>query len=100
MNASARILFVADAGREVGGGHVMRCLTLAGALVRAGAECGFVAGAAAKAILDGFGGRKIKRFAAPSGDAPALCAFAAHTAKTWGARFAVLDHYGAGEAED
>ena len=39
---SPRILFVCDAGPGVGGGHVMRCLTLAGALRLRGAACAFV----------------------------------------------------------
>lgn len=37
----ARILFVADAGPQVGGGHVMRSLTLALALQARGAACAF-----------------------------------------------------------
>jgi UDP-2,4-diacetamido-2,4,6-trideoxy-beta-L-altropyranose hydrolase len=37
-----RILFVVDAGPKVGGGHVMRSLTLAGALGAQGAACTFM----------------------------------------------------------
>lgn len=48
------ILFVADAGPEVGGGHVMRSLTLAQALAAEGAECRFAAGPAASALLASF----------------------------------------------
>ncbi len=100
MIAAPRVLFVADAGRAVGGGHVMRCLTLATALTRAGMDCAFAATVEAARILDGFAGPEIRRFAAPSGDPTALCVLAAQAARTWGARFAVLDHYGAGPAED
>lgn len=96
----ARVLFVADAGRAVGGGHVMRCLTLAGALAAAGAECAFVATAEAAGVLDVFAGPAVGRFAAPSGDPEMLCALAVQAARTWGAGFAVIDHYGMGAAED
>lgn len=51
---SARILFVCDAGPAVGGGHVMRSLTLAGALTQAGATCAFLARPAVEAVLDAF----------------------------------------------
>ena len=104
MNARAtskpKVIFAADAGRRVGGGHVMRCLTLANALARAGADCAFAATPEAGAILDAFAGPEIRRFPAPSGDIGALFTLAAQAARTWGADFAVVDHYRAGQAED
>jgi len=48
------ILIVADAGPTVGGGHVMRSLTLAGALTAQGADCRFAASPAAVALLASF----------------------------------------------
>ena len=50
-----RVLFLADAGPVVGGGHVMRCLTLARALTDRGATCAFVESRAAAPILRRFG---------------------------------------------
>lgn len=55
MSPSPRILFIADAGPRVGGGHVMRSLTLARALADEGAICAFVATPAVAAVLDAFG---------------------------------------------
>jgi len=49
-----RILFVVDAGPRVGGGHVMRSLTLAGALTAQGAACTFMGPPAVSALLDAF----------------------------------------------
>lgn len=55
MTTAPRILFLANAGPEVGGGHVMRCLTLARALLARDAECAFVESRAAAPILRRFG---------------------------------------------
>jgi UDP-2,4-diacetamido-2,4,6-trideoxy-beta-L-altropyranose hydrolase len=49
-----RILFVCDAGPGVGGGHVMRCLTLARALQGRGAACVFLATPEAADVLARF----------------------------------------------
>ena len=64
LPANPRILFFADAGSAVGGGHVMRCLTLAQALKARGVVCGFVATPAAAAILNAFGAEGIERVSA------------------------------------
>jgi UDP-2,4-diacetamido-2,4,6-trideoxy-beta-L-altropyranose hydrolase len=52
--AGPSILFVADAGPDVGGGHVMRSLTLVQALSAEGADCRFAAGPEAVALLASF----------------------------------------------
>ena len=49
-----RILFIANAGPAVGGGHVMRSLSLAGALQQHGAECVFLVSPDVAAMLDAF----------------------------------------------
>jgi UDP-2,4-diacetamido-2,4,6-trideoxy-beta-L-altropyranose hydrolase len=91
-----RILFFADAGSTVGGGHVMRCLTLAQALRQRGAVCGFVANPAAAAILDAFGAEGIERVsAAGEGTAMVLAA-----ARDWSADVVVVDHYGFGRVDE
>ena len=50
----SRILFVCDAGPAIGGGHVMRCLTLAGALTARGAEVAFLETPETAPVLDAF----------------------------------------------
>lgn len=54
MNGAPRILFICNAGPSVGGGHVMRSLTLAHALEQRGAACVFLASPAVAAILAAF----------------------------------------------
>ena len=49
-----RILLIANAGQEVGGGHVMRSITLARALAARGADCAMAASPEVAAILDVF----------------------------------------------
>lgn len=89
-----RILFIANAGPAVGGGHVMRSLSLARALEQHGAECVFLAPPPVAEILDAFA-PQISREEAASVEGPA----AIDAAK--GVRFdaVVFDHYGL-DAED
>lgn len=54
MTAHPRILFVCEASPELGGGHVMRCLTLARALQAEGADCAFLNGTGVARILAAF----------------------------------------------
>lgn len=75
-----RILFVADAGPEIGGGHVMRCLTLAEALRARGAETSFMASPPAAGILDAFSGPEVGRIAARDADPAMLAQDAARAA--------------------
>jgi len=87
--SGTRILFVANAGPEVGGGHVMRCLTLARALNDRGADCNFLATPEVAEILNVFGPempREAVTSLTASGLADALT----------GVRFnaIVFDHYG------
>jgi UDP-2,4-diacetamido-2,4,6-trideoxy-beta-L-altropyranose hydrolase len=91
MSSHPRILFVADAGPSVGGGHVMRCLTLARALEDAGAACAFVATPAAAAVLDAFGADLARIDTGPAAPAD-LAERAARHAHAFDA--VVIDHYG------
>jgi len=91
MTPFPRILFVADAGPAVGGGHVMRGLTLARALQDKGAACAFVATPAAAAVLDAFGA-DVARVETEAEAPAALVEAAARAARTFDA--VVVDHYG------
>jgi UDP-2,4-diacetamido-2,4,6-trideoxy-beta-L-altropyranose hydrolase len=101
MTQGARILILADAGAKVGGGHIMRCLTLAEALTRAGAECAFVAGPAAWAVLDAFAQAPVEVFPLDEeASASELAAAGVRVARTWSASGLVADHYGFGPGDD
>ena len=88
------ILFIADAGPLVGGGHVMRSLTLARALEAQGAEIRFVGPAEAGALIDVFG-PGVSHAEALSSSAGDL--LAAASGETFDA--VVFDHYGLAEAD-
>jgi UDP-2,4-diacetamido-2,4,6-trideoxy-beta-L-altropyranose hydrolase len=89
-----RILFVANAGPQVGGGHVMRCLTLARALGERGATCAFATTADVAVILNAFA-PEIPREEATSLDPNAL------VDTVTGVQFdaVVFDHPGLGRGE-
>ena len=96
-NATAnptRVMFLPDSGPEIGGGHVMRCLTLAAALGVRGAVCGFAARPSAGRVLDAFAGPGIERLPVDEGDLPALVRQAETAAASWGAQVVIADHYG------
>lgn len=91
MTSAPRILFVADAGPAVGGGHVMRCLTLARALQDEGAACAFLATPVVAAVLNAFGA-DVARIPAADPPPSGLVARAAEAARDVDAL--VIDHYG------
>ena len=84
-----RILFVVNAGPEVGGGHVMRSLTLAQALEAQGCRCGFVGPPALAGLLDAFSADTPRIITEDPAPAVAREAFDA----------IVFDHYGLAERE-
>lgn len=74
----ARILLLPDCGPEVGGGHVMRCLALAEALMARGAACAMLATPSVAKVLDVFAPRELDRIEA---------------ADRWDADVVLVDHY-------
>jgi UDP-2,4-diacetamido-2,4,6-trideoxy-beta-L-altropyranose hydrolase len=96
VSLSPRVLFVVDAGPAVGGGHVMRSLTLAQALEAEGAACAFVAPPAVKAVLEAFG-PDMGRLETGAVSTAELVESASNFVTGFDA--VVIDHYGLSAAE-
>jgi UDP-2,4-diacetamido-2,4,6-trideoxy-beta-L-altropyranose hydrolase len=92
--SAPRVLFVADAGATVGGGHVMRSLTLAGAMVAAGASTTFLAKPAVARILDRFAPPCVELRASDAAEPEAVAGAAAEAARDFD--LVVFDCYGLG----
>lgn len=91
---SPRILFLPDSGQAVGGGHVVRSLTLAKALEAQGAECVFVAAAPVERLLNAFGETKGGSISAGEpDDLEGLVETAVKAASGTQADVMVVDHY-------
>jgi UDP-2,4-diacetamido-2,4,6-trideoxy-beta-L-altropyranose hydrolase len=94
-----RILAFPDCGPRIGGGHVMRCLTLARALADKGCALAFAANPAAQGVLDAFGPRDITVYPL-SDDLAEAAPHAAAWADAFKADWVLLDHYRLSPAEE
>jgi len=97
--AAPRILAFPDCGPRIGGGHVMRCLTLAHALADKGAVVAFAANPAAQAVLDAFGPRDLTVYPV-SDDLGEAAQHAADWADAFKADWVLLDHYRLSPAQE
>ena len=93
-DAAPRILVLADCGPEVGGGHVMRCLALAQAVMARGASCAFMATPPVARVLGAFAPASIERRVVAEGPLHELVEGAARDAEAWAATAVLVDHYG------
>ena len=85
------ILFVVDGGPEIGGGHVMRALTLAGALGERGAAVSFLAPPFVGELLDRFAPASVGRIVTAFGEPQDLAKAAVEAAA--GFRAVVFDNF-------
>ena len=90
--AAQRILVFPDCGPRIGGGHVMRCLTLARALTARGGAVTFAANPSAQGVLTNFGARDITVFPI-SDDLEEAVPAALAWARSWKADTVLIDHY-------
>jgi UDP-2,4-diacetamido-2,4,6-trideoxy-beta-L-altropyranose hydrolase len=90
--AASRILVFPDCGPRIGGGHVMRCLTLAQALTARGAAVAFAANPPAQGVLTAFGARDLAVYPV-SDDLTESVRQAAAAAEAFKADWMLLDHY-------
>jgi UDP-2,4-diacetamido-2,4,6-trideoxy-beta-L-altropyranose hydrolase len=96
---SPRIVFAPDSGDRIGGGHVMRCLTLAGAMQASGADCAFLVGEAGRRLLETFGMPGLEVVALGEDDAPAAIADKLQGLLP-GADIVVIDNYRVDAAQE
>jgi UDP-2,4-diacetamido-2,4,6-trideoxy-beta-L-altropyranose hydrolase len=95
-----RVLFLADCGAEVGGGHVMRCLSLAEALAGSGARCAMLATPAVTRVLDVFADQRLERASVAESSQEGLVEAGIAFADDWVADILVIDHYGLDHAQE
>lgn len=88
---SPTALFVVDGGPEIGGGHVMRALTLATALATQGARPAFLAPPFVENLLDRFAPTSVSRIVTASGGPQDLAQAAVEAAA--GFRAVIFDHF-------
>ncbi|HEY4030975.1 MAG TPA: UDP-2,4-diacetamido-2,4,6-trideoxy-beta-L-altropyranose hydrolase [Caulobacteraceae bacterium] len=97
--AAPRILAFPDCGPRIGGGHVMRCLTLARSLSGKGCTVAFAANPAAQGVLEAFGPRDMTIYPL-SDDLAEAAEHGADWAGAFKADWVLLDHYRLSPAQE